>query len=42
MVTQKAAVPLLSLLHFASMPNKRLRGPGNMKVCGICPCFNSQ
>ena len=39
-VTQKAAVPLLSLLRFASVPNKRLGGPGSTKVCDIYCCPN--
>ena len=30
-MTQRAAVLLLSLLCFVSLPNKRLGGPGNMK-----------
>ena len=38
-VTQKAPVPLL---YFASLLNKRLGGPGNMKVYSIHCCFNGQ
>ena len=44
-VTQRAVVLLLSLLHFASPLNKRLGGPENTKVCGFRPranVFNSQ
>ena len=32
--------PLLSLLHFRNLSNKRLVGPGNTKVGGICYCTN--
>ena len=31
---------LLLLLRFANLPNKRLGGPGNTKVCGYCRCTN--
>ena len=34
-MTQWAAVPLISLLHFMSVLNKRLGGPGNAKVHGF-------
>ena len=37
-VTQRAAVLFLSLLCFVSVPNKRLGGAGNMKVCDY-HCF---
>ena len=39
-VTQPAIVPLLSLLCFKSLPNKRLGGPGIMKVCDFRHCAN--
>ena len=39
-VTQRAVVLLLSLLCFKSLPNNRLGGPENTKVCGFCCCTN--
>ena len=35
MVTQRTVVLLLSFLCFMSLPNKRLGGPRNTKVCGF-------
>ena len=40
MVTRRAVVLLLFLLHFVSLPNKRLRGLGNTKSCGFRRCAN--
>ena len=39
-VTQRAVVLLLFLLHFVSLPNKRLRGLRNTKSCGFRHCAN--
>ena len=44
-VTQRAAVLLLSFLRFVSLPKKRLGGPGNTKVGSFRHCayaLNSQ
>ena len=40
MVTQRAAVLLLSLLHFVSLLNEKLGGPGNTTVCSFRQCVN--
>ena len=39
-VIQRATVQLLLLLHFMSLPNKRLEGLGNTKICGFRCCVN--
>ena len=42
MLTQRAGVLLLSLPYFVSLLNKRLGGPGNMKVRGFHCCANDK
>ena len=38
--TDRCCSILLLLLRFANLPNKRLGGPGNTKVCGYRRCAN--
>ena len=40
MVTQRDAVFILKFHRFVSLPNKRLGGTGNTKVCGFSHCDN--